>query len=250
MANKKISELPSATTPLDDTDLFEVVQGGINKKVAKSDVSSGGGTWGSIGGTLSDQTDLQTALDAKQTSGQVSSAITAATVGVQDLFIPAAAMWPRVTNGCSPLAQVEFATSLINAQTLDFNQTTQQYAQVCILLPRKYNLSTITYQIVWSATTGTGSVVWSLAGVALSDGDAFTTTFGTAVTVTDAAGTANTRRLTTTSSAVTLGNTPADADGIYLEVSRVTGDGSDDMAADAKLIGVWVHITTDAAIDA
>jgi hypothetical protein len=30
------------------------------------DTSSGGGTWGNIGGTLSDQTDLQTALDAKQ----------------------------------------------------------------------------------------------------------------------------------------------------------------------------------------
>lgn len=63
MANKKISELPSATTPLDDADLFEVVQGGINKKVAKSDV---GGAWGSITGTLSDQTDLQAALNAKQ----------------------------------------------------------------------------------------------------------------------------------------------------------------------------------------
>lgn len=65
MANKKISELPSATTPLDNADLFEVVQGGINKKVAKSDVSSGG-TWGSITGTLSSQTDLNTALNNRQ----------------------------------------------------------------------------------------------------------------------------------------------------------------------------------------
>lgn len=66
MANKKISELPAATTPLDAADLFEVVQSGVNKKVAKSNVSSGG-AWGSITGTLSSQTDLQTALDAKQT---------------------------------------------------------------------------------------------------------------------------------------------------------------------------------------
>lgn len=31
----------------------------------------GGGTWGSITGTLSDQTDLQTALDSKATTQQV-----------------------------------------------------------------------------------------------------------------------------------------------------------------------------------
>lgn len=48
MANKKISELPAATTPLDNADLFEVVQGGVNKKVAKSDVSTGGGGSGTV----------------------------------------------------------------------------------------------------------------------------------------------------------------------------------------------------------
>lgn len=36
MANVKISELPSATEPLNDADLVEIVQGGINKKAPKS----------------------------------------------------------------------------------------------------------------------------------------------------------------------------------------------------------------------
>lgn len=40
MANKKISELPAATLPLAGTELMEIVQGGINKQVAKSDVGS------------------------------------------------------------------------------------------------------------------------------------------------------------------------------------------------------------------
>lgn len=44
--SKKISELPAATTPLTGTELMEVVQGGISKRVAKSDVSSGGGGGG------------------------------------------------------------------------------------------------------------------------------------------------------------------------------------------------------------
>jgi len=37
----------------------------VDVSVISPAVSSGGGTWGSISGTLSDQTDLQTALDAK-----------------------------------------------------------------------------------------------------------------------------------------------------------------------------------------
>lgn len=41
--SKKISELPNATTPLGGTELVEVVQGGVNKKVASSNLGGGGG---------------------------------------------------------------------------------------------------------------------------------------------------------------------------------------------------------------
>jgi len=42
MGNKKISELTDATTPLAGSELIEIVQGGLNKKVtAASFVSSG-----------------------------------------------------------------------------------------------------------------------------------------------------------------------------------------------------------------
>jgi hypothetical protein len=295
--------------------------------------SSGGGTWGSITGTVTDQTDLVTyittrinavidsapgaldtlnelaaalgddsnfaatvtaALAAKEASSNKDTAngyvglsswsikfrnlantftsllqnaatairtytfpdrdITVAgvddVVGVQDLFIPASAMWPRQTAGCGVLTQTEIATSLINIQTLDFDQTTQEYAQYHLKFPRKYNLGTITFRTEWTSTTGTGSVVRSLAAVALADGDALSTAFGTPVNVTDAAGAANTLRTSPESAVVTIGNTPASADGIFLEVSRVSGNGSDDMPADAKLKGIWVHITTNAAKDA
>jgi len=41
--SKKISELPSASTPLGGTELVEVVQGGVSKKVAVSNIGGGGG---------------------------------------------------------------------------------------------------------------------------------------------------------------------------------------------------------------
>ena len=44
---------------------------------AESSGGSGGGTWGSITGTLSNQTDLQSALDAKANSSDVTTALSA-----------------------------------------------------------------------------------------------------------------------------------------------------------------------------
>ena len=57
MANKKISELASATTPLAGTELVEVVQGGVNKKVAVSNFGGGSGGVQSVTGDTVDNTD-------------------------------------------------------------------------------------------------------------------------------------------------------------------------------------------------
>jgi len=67
MAKTKISELAAAAA-LDGTEIVEIVQSGDNVKATTQDIAdlvSAAAVWGSITGTLSDQTDLQTALDAK-----------------------------------------------------------------------------------------------------------------------------------------------------------------------------------------
>lgn len=67
MADLKISELGAAAA-LDGSELIETVQGGVNVQTTTQDIADlggGGGAWGSITGTLSDQTDLQTSLDAR-----------------------------------------------------------------------------------------------------------------------------------------------------------------------------------------
>lgn len=58
MANKKISELPSATTPLSGVEEMEIVQGGINKKVAVEEAGLSGGVQ-AISGDGVDNTDPQ-----------------------------------------------------------------------------------------------------------------------------------------------------------------------------------------------
>lgn len=68
--SKKISELDASATLVGD-ELVEIVQGGANVRTTTQDIADlgsgggGGGTWGSITGTLSNQTDLQNALNLK-----------------------------------------------------------------------------------------------------------------------------------------------------------------------------------------
>jgi len=56
MANKKITDLTLATTPLGGTEEIELVQGGVSKRVAVSEVSGGSGVQ-TVTGTTVDNTD-------------------------------------------------------------------------------------------------------------------------------------------------------------------------------------------------
>lgn len=171
---------------------------------------------------------------------------TATTIGAQDLFIGSVAMWPRVTGGCASLAQTEIATSLFNIQTLDFDQTTQEFAQMQFVFPRNWNHATITATVYWTAASGSGGVVWGISGGAYSDSDVMTSALGTAQTVTDTFVAANDVHITSTTSAITLAGTPQDADFIAIQISRNPADGSDTLTADAKLLGIRIVYTLDA----
>jgi len=160
-------------------------------------------------------------------------------------------MLPRVTNGPG-LGSLETATNRVNVSTLDFDPTTQEFAQFQIAMPKSWDEGTVTYEVIWyhPATTVNFGVVWSLAGVALSDTNALDTAFGTAVQVTDTGGATNAVYDSPESGAVTIGNTPAENDYVVFQVARVPADGSDTMAVDARLLGIRLFYTTNAGNDA
>ena len=98
--------------------------------------------------------------------------------------------------------------------------------------------------------TPAGGVAWSVRGVALSDTEALSATFGSAITVTDSsAQAASAALITTESAAVTIGGTPAEGDYVVFEVYRDVGNAADTLAIDARLHGVTLYITTNAATD-
>ena len=72
-----------------------------------------------------------------------------------------------------------------------------------------------------------------------------------AVVVTDdALSAAEDQCVTAESGAVTIGGTPAVNDICYFRIFRDVSDSNDDMTEDARLIGIKIFFTTDAANDA
>jgi len=71
---KRTRSIPTNLDDLGDVDLDDVQEGDVlqydGEKWVNGEGSHGGGTWGTITGTLSDQTDLQNALDAKISSSE------------------------------------------------------------------------------------------------------------------------------------------------------------------------------------
>lgn len=171
--------------------------------------------------------------------------------GRQTIWVPASAMISRTTNGAAS-GTAEMTTNRNMFATLDFDTTTQEFAQFEIHMPKSWNLGTITFQPVWShASTSTNfGVVWAMAAVARSDDDAGDVAFGTAQTSTDTGGTTNDIYIGPESSAITIAGTPAAGDTVQFQVQRNPADASDTMAIDARLHGVRIFYTTNASTDA
>lgn len=170
--------------------------------------------------------------------------------GLETIWLPAAAWKPANTNGAA-WGAIEGATYKDNTDTLDFDGTSAEYATGKIGYPKSWNLSTITYLVVWrSSATDTDGVAWTLEGVARGDGDDTDAAWGTAVTVTDAAQSSATKEYhTAASAAVTVAGTPAQGDLVSLRLGRNPSHASDTMAEDARFIGMWVFYTSNAVND-
>jgi hypothetical protein len=159
--------------------------------------------------------------------------------GATNIWIPASAWIPRTTTG----AGVDSRETTTNDQNFDellFDPGTDEFAQTLTILPNNYNNSTITARFYWTAASGSGDVVWAVQGLAIANDDALDTAFGTAQTVTDTLLASNDMHITSATSAVTLGGTPAANTPIQFQIYRDADAGGDTLAVDARLLGVEI----------
>ena len=174
------------------------------------------------------------------------------TAGKETIFVPAAACQPTASNGCAALQNVETTAGRPDMQVLDFDASSDEHAQFQVAFPKSWNEGTVTFQVFWTtAATDTDGVAWALSAVAVSDNDTIDVDYGSTVVVTDdALGAAEDLCVTAESSALTIGGSPAEGDMCYFKIARDVSDANDDMAEDARLIGIKLFYTTNAANDA
>ena len=175
----------------------------------------------------------------------------ARTGGKGTIWVPAGAMYPSTTNPCSDITQVETTALRPDLKVLDFAAAADDFAQFSIAFPKSWNEGTVTFQPFWTVTgTNTGTVAWALSGIAVSSDDTINTAFGTAAVTTALAhsGTSNDLMVSVESGAITIDGSPAAADCCFFQIARDVS--ADSQTGDARLIGVKVFFTTNAANDA
>jgi len=199
-----------------------------------------------------DDTNINLELAGKGTGVVTSGSSPVRVAGTDTIWIPAATMYPTTTNGAAALTQVELTAGQPELKVLDFNDSTDQFAQFSVSFPKSWNEGTVTFKAYFtSAGTNSGDCIWGLQGVAVSDNGAIATAFGTAQTVTKAhSGTANDLDVSGESSAITIAGTPAEGDDVFFQVYRDANAGGDTLTGDARLIGIQIFFTTNAANDA
>jgi len=185
--------------------------------------------------------------DDAVTSAKVSSDIKVA--GLETIYVPAAAMYPNSTAGCADLEQVELSNGP-ELKCLDFDASSDENAQFTVAFPKSWNEGTVTFQAFFTVTgTNTGTVAWGLSGVSFADNASINTAFGTNVVATAKAhsGTSNDMDVTAVSGAVTITGAAVDTQ-TYFQVMRDVS--ADSQTGDARLLGIKLFFTTNAANDA
>jgi len=171
--------------------------------------------------------------------------------GLETIWVPASAMYATTTNGGSA-EQIETTALRPDMKVMDFADTADDHAQFSVAFPKSWNEGTVTYQCFWTpSTTNTGNCIFGLQGVAVGDGDTIDVVFGTAVNVTDAGiGTIEDQQVSPVSGDVTIAGSPAVDQQTYFQIFRDANGAGDTYTGVARLLGIKIFFTTDAANDA
>jgi hypothetical protein len=243
-ASHGLSIVPGSDLAADRT--LTITTGDANRTVTLSgDLTVAGATIISAAGAQ--LIDDATAADQRTTLG---AAAAADIVGQQTIWVPAAAMTPRTTNGAAS-GSMESATNDVMTKYLAYDAATSEGAQFGIQMPKGWDEGTLVCQFVWThpSTTTNFGVVWGIRAVAYANDDALDTAFGSAVEVSDTGGTTSDVYISDETGALTVAGSPGAEEYVVFEVYRDPPEVADTMAVDAYLIGVKIHYTTDAAKD-
>jgi len=250
LTNKTLTS-PAIGTKIADTNgnelLLLTATGSAVNEFTLANASTGNGPTLSATG----ETNVGININPKGTGVLKSGSGAVKIAGTETMWVPASAMYAATTNGASP-EQIETTALRPDMKVMDFADSADDHAQFSVAFPKSWNEGTITYQCFWTpSTTNTGNCIFGLQGVAAGDGDTIDVAFGTAINITDAGiGTVEDQQVSAVSSAVTIAGSPAVDQQTYFQIFRDANAGADTYTGVARLLGIKIFFTTDAANDA
>jgi parallel beta-helix repeat protein len=166
---------------------------------------------------------------------------------LQRYWVDAGAFAPRVTAGPA-IQSEEYATNDIQVDQLLFDGATTNEGAQWKGWPTNWNRGTFQVHYFWDAASGASaadSVVWQTQARVASDDDPIDGSWGTAVTTVDSVSAVGDVMVSALSSPITAGGSPAQNDLLWIEVERLQDNASDNMAEDAKFLGVLILYTAE-----
>ena len=226
--------------------IFQTTSSAVNEVEITNAATGNGPIIGASG-----ETNVDLNLNPKGSGVLKSGSAAVKIAGKETIWVPAAAMYGATTNPADA-QQVETTATRPDMKVLDFDKDTDEFAQFSIAMPKSWNEGTITYQVYWTpGSTNTGDCIFGLQAVACADNDTIDVAYGTAVNVTDAGiGTLEDQQISDESGALTVAGSPAAGELTYFQLFRDANAGGDTFTADARVLGVKIFFTTDAANDA
>ena len=171
------------------------------------------------------------------------------TIGKESIWIPSTAMTPADTNGCAAIATVDSGgNSGPDLRVLDFDPDSDEHAQFSICMPKQWDGGNITFKAYWVGIAATTGCSWALQVKALNDNEDINVAYGSAEVVDDSSQGSATELLISPESGDIACSGAAD-DLLFCQIFRDVSDANDDMAGDARLVGVRILFTTDKAND-
>jgi hypothetical protein len=159
-------------------------------------------------------------------------------IATQTIVLTAGGGFPSTTSGCGGPTKTEYGTNDVDMYSLDFDTSSDEFAQWTIAMPANWDAGTITARFYWTAASGSGTVKFYLQGRSYANDDAIDQAMGTAVGVEDTLITAADVHITDATAAITITGATA-GELVQLRVYRDVSE--DTLDVDAKLLAVKIE---------
>ena len=165
--------------------------------------------------------------------------------GKNEIWVDAGAMAPQIGSPAQA-STICLSSNFITFDCYNFDAGTAEYVHFKMSPPLNWDLGNFKTRFYWTSTTGTvgTSAVFAIQSMVKNDSEAIDQAWGTPVSTTDELITLSALHISNISNTITFSGTPTQNSLIFFRIYRSVSDLSDNLATDARLLGIKLQFGT------